>query len=251
MDNIPASVPSTPFERPAPARTPDPDHAFIKLYCCHCGEKLPVKLSCGDRTCPECRLKWFGYHFKTLLDVVTAWPSVYFLTLTIKNIPDSAWGRYHVDLIRKNFSRFRSRFKQIAGGFYVVQATNRGAGWHLHLHILYDGRYIPKDDISKAWAEITAGSFIVDIMRVDNPRVAVRYLLSDFLQSPRIRPEDQEAFNGVFRGSRIVQPFGKYRKTRFKVGPYKCPKCGESCWAFIEDILGEKRRFHRCYEDDS
>lgn len=224
------------------------EHPFLTLYCGHCGHPLKVKLGCGDRTCPECRLKWFGYHFKALLGLVSSWRTAYFLTLTLKNINEI--GRFHVKDLRKDFERLRRRFKQIQGGFYVVQATNRGKGWHLHLHILYDGFFINQKELAAAWMEITGDSFMVDIRRVGDPRTAVRYLLSDFLQAPRIREADAADFNGMFKGSRLVQPFGKYKATKLR-RPYKCPKCGEVCWGLIEDILGIKRVFRRCYENDT
>lgn len=224
-------------------------HPFITLNCSHCGRPLKVRLSCGDRTCPKCRKKWFGYHFKTLLDCISEWKAVYFLTLTVRNIPDQSFGRHDVKAIRDWFGTFRRRFKSILGGFYVVQATNRGKGWHLHLHVLYDGVFMPKNIIADAWTEISGGSYIVDIKLVQSPKTAVRYLLSDFLQSPRIRPEDFADFNGVFKGSRLVQPFGKYRKTKFRI-PFKCPDCGRCEWVNLDELLGEKRTFKRTYEED-
>jgi hypothetical protein len=170
-----------------------------------------------------------------MLTIVESWKSVYFLTLTLKNIPDNLWGRYNVEEIREAFSKLRRRFKSIAGGFYVIQATNRGKGWHLHIHALFDGSYISQKALSKAWLEIT-GSYIVGIELVQDPKKAVHYLLMDFLQAPRIRPEDAAAFNGVFRGSRLVQPFGLYRKTKFKI-PYKCPDCGNDTWVCLDALF--------------
>jgi len=243
---------------PRPRRDPGPgsnakmpeNHSFKTLHCSHCGHALKVRLSCGDRTCPECRRKWFGYHFKTLLDCVRTWKRPYFLTLTIKNIPDYSFGRYNVRELREAFGKLRRRFKRIAGGFYVVQATNYGRGWHLHLHVIFDGKFILKEVISKAWAEITAGSYIIDIKEVYSSKEAVRYLLSDFLQAPRIRPEDKETFNAVFRGSRLIQPFGEYRKIKFRI-PYKCPSCGRVEWVDLDYLLGKGRGWQRCYEEDS
>lgn len=234
---------------PGPEKHKSQDHPFITLCCGHCGQPLRVRLGCGDRTCSVCRKKWFGYHFKALLDCVTSWKAVYFLTLTTKNIPDEAFGRQDVQRIRKSLEALRRRSRSIDGGFYVVQATNRGKGWHLHLHVLYDGTFLPKKWISDTWSEITAGSYIVDIRLVQDPKTAVRYLLSDFLQTPRIRAEDETVFNLVFKGSRLVQPFGKYRKTKFRT-PFECPECGECCWTTIEELLGEKRAFRKGYEDD-
>jgi len=226
------------------------NHPFKTLYCSHCGTSLKVKLSCGDRTCPECRKKWFGYHFKILLNCVKAWKSPYFLTLTIKNIPDYSFGKYCVKDLREAFGKLRRRFKKIAGGFYVVQATNYGRGWHLHLHVLFDGSFILKDEISKIWRIVSGGSYIVDIKQVQSPKTAVRYLLSDFLQAPKIRPEDKETFNFIFKGSRLIQPFGCYRKIKLRI-PYKCPHCGRCEWIDLDYLLGIKGRWHRTYEEDS
>lgn len=226
-------------------------HPFKTLNCSHCGHGLKVRLSCGDRTCPECRKKWFGYHFKTLVDLVKTWSKPYFLTLTIKNISDDSFGKNNVRDIRECFGSFRKRFKRtIRGGFYVVQATNKGNEWHLHLHVLFDGSYFPKELISKAWSEISGGSYIIDIRQVQSPKMAVRYLLSDFLQAPRIRAEDRETFNYVFKRSRMVQPFGEYRKIKFKV-PYKCPRCGCCDWIDLDFLLGNRRPFLGGYNDDS
>jgi len=224
----------------------DDRHPFIVL-CCPCGRPLRVKLGCGDRTCPECRKKWFGYHFKTLLALVAGWKSAYFLTLTTKNIREI--GRSDVRTIRESFGRLCRYFKQIRGGFYVVQATNKGKGWHLHLHVLFDGFFIDQKALARAWLDITGDSFVVDIRKVTDPGTAVRYLLSDFLQAPRIRPGDAEEFNGVFKGSRLVQPFGLYRKTKFRV-PYRCPDCGRSEWINVDVLFGSKK-FRRHYEDDT
>ena len=227
------------------------NHPFKTLYCSHCGQILKVRLSCGDRTCPECRKKWFGYHFKILVGLISGWDKAYFLTLTIKNIPDHLFGKYSVKDIRECFGKFRRRLeKKILGGFYVVQATNRGRGWHLHLHVLYKGGFIPKEWISDVWAEITNGSFVVDIQRIQSPKTAVRYLLSDFLQSPRIRPEDKTTFNDICKGSRLVQTFGCYHKIKLRI-PLMCPKCGRCEWIDLDYLLGQGRGCRPHWEDSS
>jgi len=252
--NVPETVPMT---RPWAAPPPPPDalHPMKMILCGHCGHFFKVTLGCGDRTCPACRKKWYGHHFKMLVDLVSGWPSLRFMTLTLKNVPDSDFSKYHIKFLRKCFARLRARFPKVfSGGFYVVQDTNSGNGHHPHLHVLYDGLFIAQKDLKKAWSEITGGSFIVDIRAVPDPKGAVHYLLKDFLQAPRIRPEDRDTFNEVFKGSRMVQGFGRYSKTKFRV-PYKCPKCGESCW-LDEDALdallhpGEKRTFRRKFFDD-
>lgn len=224
----------------------DPDHPWLTLFCGHCGHQLKVELSCGSRVCPKCRRKWYGYHYKSLVNLVRTWPkgSRRSMTLTLKNIPDIEFSRYSVKDIRAFFSKLRSKFKkEILGGFYVVQATNSGNGWHLHLHVLYDGSYIRQRVLAGVWKEIT-GSYVVHIQRTRTVERAVSYLLADFSGKPRIRPEDAATYDAVFKGSRLVQPFGVYRHYKFKV-PFKCPECGCTYWALLEDLIGQPRRFHR------
>ena len=158
------------------------------------------------------------------------------MTLTLKNIEDNQFGRHHVKWIRECFSKLRKRFeKEIWGGFYVVQATNTGKGWHLHLHVLYEGRYIQQEVLSGACKYITNGSWDVDIKSVKKADKALRYLLADFSGRPRIRPGDEVIYDGVFKGSRLVQPFGVYRHFKVKV-PFRCPECGGTDWITLRGI---------------
>ena len=75
----------------------DEKHPFKTLYCSHCGHPHVIELSCGSRVCPKCRRKWFGYHFKALYKLARSWEHPRSLTLTVKNIPDSQFGRHHVN----------------------------------------------------------------------------------------------------------------------------------------------------------
>jgi len=220
------------------------EHRFVTIYCSHCGHPIRVQLNCGDRTCPICRKKWYGHHYFSLLECVKNWKECFFLTLTAKNIPDQEFTKEYLKGMRREFAALRRRYEsRISGGFYVVQATNRGNGWHVHLHVLFDGAFISVRALSRAWAEIS-GNRIVDIRKVNNPKQAVRYMLSDFLQQPRIREEDHWLYNEVFAGSRLVQPFGKYRKTKFRA-QYTCPDCGATEW-----VVSIDRYLLSCVPDD-
>jgi hypothetical protein len=210
-------------------------------------------MSCkNSRTCPVCRKKWYGYHFGALKRYVSSWPKVYLLTLTLKNVPDNEISRWHVQRLREAFSKLRYRLKQsIKDGFYVIQMTNSGEGWHLHLHVLFRGDYVSASQISKAWLEITKDSYIVNIKLVDRWQYALRYLLSDFRGEPRIREQDRELYNSLLHGSRLVQGFGEYAKIKLRV-PFRCPACRECSWEDIEVLLGNRRRFRpKKREDDS
>jgi len=246
-----STLSDTPSPRP-PRPEADPDHPVRTFYCSHCGYPLRVKMSCGDRTCPTCRRKWYGYHYGALKRYISSWSKVYFLTLTLKNIPDSEISRWHVHRLREAFSKLRYRLKpSIKDGYYVIQMTNSGTGWHLHLHALFGGQFVPVSQISKAWHEITKDSYIVNIKLVEKWEYALRYLLSDFRGGPRIREQDRETYNSLFRGSRLVQGFGKYSKIKLRV-PYRCPACGDCSWTLLEALLSDRMRFWPLNrEDDS
>jgi hypothetical protein len=192
-----------------------------------------------------CRRKWFGTHYNKIIGYVEKWKRPITVCLTLKNIPDTEFNKGSVKRIRGYFNKLRHRknFKtSIKGGFYMIQVTNDGNGWHLHMHIIYDGLYIPKKALVNAWREITGGSYIVDIGEAKNPKRAVAYLLSDFSGTPRIREQDKTVYNGVFKGSRLVQAFGCYARTKMS-SPYKCPSCGGSSWRIIIDMRRRIKRF--------
>lgn len=245
VGDIPSLAPHRP-ENPSPLPSLPPsdlNHPIRTLVCSHCGHPLRVRLSCGDRTCPICRKKWYGYHFGALKGYISTWPKIYCLTLTLVNIPDNKISRWHIERLREAFSKLRYRFKPaIQDGYYIVQATNSGAGWHLHIHVLYRGGYLSKAAVSKAWNEITKGSYIVDIKLVERYQTALQYLLSDFRGRPRIREQDVETYKRLFYRSRLVQGFGEYSKIKLRV-PYRCPACGDCSWTLLEVLLGERVRF--------
>jgi Replication protein len=59
----------------------------------------------------------------------------------------------HVRHIIKSFSRLRRMkiWRNVTGGFYRVEVTNEGKGWHLHLHVLCDVRFIDSGLLAQAW----------------------------------------------------------------------------------------------------
>lgn len=227
----------------------DPDHPYKTLYCAHCGYVHKVQLSCGSRVCPKCRRKWFGYHFKALYKLVSTWPVIYSLTLTVRNVPQDQFGKPTIKKLRDDFTKLRGCFKaHIYGGFYVVQATEKGRGWHPHLHIIYDGKYVPKEKLVAAWKDITGGDYIIDVAKVRDPKKALRYLLADFSGKPRIGPDSAELYDRVFKGSRLVQPFGIYRAYKIRT-PFKCPVCGHTEWITEMDLDGRGHGLTEYYED--
>ena len=252
---------------PASSRPdPDPEHPFKSLFCSHCGYVHRIEMSCGSRVCPKCRAKWFGYHFHALYQLTKSWAEPRSLTLTVRNVPDSEFGRHTIKWLRECYAELRRRIDppqtarekrlgirrpaRIRGGFYVVQATNYGdgSGWHPHIHVMYDGEFIPKEIIKAIWREVTKGSYIIKINRVKTPYRAIAYLLADFTNEFRIDMKYATIYDAVFKGARLVQPFGNLARAKLRV-PFKCPICGCTDWITVEDLEGEGPRLRPWYDD--
>lgn len=246
LDNTaPAPGAATDPGDPGDRRDPwgDTEHATITILCTNCGYQYVATLNCGDRTCPECRRRWYGYHYKSLKKIFGPVVSdLKFLTLTLKNIPDNDFNKDKVKYLRKCFNKLvhnkiypwnkldKRRFGDLMkAGFYFIQLTNTGRGFHLHLHVIYAGDFIPRELIKEAWRRITGDSFIIDIRKVNDVGRAVKYLLGDLLQRPRIRPGDRTKYNEALKGARLIQGFGSWAKLKIRT-PFVCPNCENDNW---------------------
>lgn len=134
--------------------------------------------SCHDRFCPHCSMKRSWIIQQNITAALE--PRRYrFLTLTLKS--DRETLNELIEKLHHSFRRLRStaEFRRaVDGGIYVVELHRRAhpARWHVHLHAVLDGRFLPQATISAAWLRITGDSHIVDIREIRNPRTTARYI---------------------------------------------------------------------------
>jgi Replication protein len=83
------------------------------------------------------------------------------VVLTARNSADLT--RETVRAFKAAFARLRrSKFaKNWRGGFYSLETTNEGRGWHLHLHALIDARYIDARQLAIEWARCIGQDFAI------------------------------------------------------------------------------------------
>ncbi len=186
---------------------------------------------------------------KRFIDQVTPYLQSFsrprFLTLTLQNVNSVSKDNYlH---LTKNFNSFVKRMQR-AGfsfdkGIIVIETTEKGKGFHLHLHILYDGFYLPQQMISDIWYDITKTSDIVDIRQPRNTEQVLRYLSKYISKGCSIN--STESLVDYFQATkhvRMFRTFGKNFKV-VKVAYHKiCPECKSQEWYFmcigrIEDDL--------------
>jgi len=169
------------------------------------------------------------------------------VVLTIQNV---AWlSAGHVREFRKWFTRLRrSKFaRNWLGGFYTIEVTNEGRGWHLHLHALIDAKWIDSFGLSAAWSKATNG--LGKIVKVKDARgkdylaEVTKYLVKG-VQLAAWPKEDIVTFVDAFRGVRTFGVFGNLygKRTEFRdwwklVRDYKpqCP-CGCSDMHYLSEM---------------
>lgn len=134
--------------------------------------------SCHDRYCLPCGNLRGRIVAANLANRIKDQPHR-LITLTLKSDDEPL-----LTLIRrlyKGFSALRRRKNwrsRMAGGAAVVEVKwNAGRKrWHPHLHIIAEGKYYPKDELSADWLSVTGDSYIVDIRLIRGHRETVHYV---------------------------------------------------------------------------
>ena len=134
-----------------------------------------------------------------------------FVTLTLKNDPDLERA---VCRIRKGFTRLRHRklwSSRVSTAAYALETTyNRSTrDWHVHLHMVCEGRFLPQAELSAEWLAVTGDSYVVDVRAVTSAGEAVKELVKYTLKDMGV-PEDQlRGAAAVLRGRRLVGVVGR------------------------------------------
>lgn len=96
--------------------------------------------------------------------------------------------------------------------------SERTECWHVHLHIVAEGKFIPQAQLSAAWLKATGDSPIVDIRLIHGHDKAVDYVVkyaAKPLEPATLRDHDRlcEAIMAL-HGRRLVLPFGSWHGIR-------------------------------------
>jgi len=131
--------------------------------------------------------------------------------------------------LRHNFSKLLKRkfyVEKISGGLYVIETTNKGQGWHVHIHSIYEGKYISIRRLVNDWSLINNVHCVCDIRTVDNTQSALSYILKDLVKTPQIGGHIED-YDFAFRGVRFISCFGSwYNKIKPEPVKSKCKFCG-------------------------
>lgn len=176
---------------------------------------------CHDALCPVCAWRKSLYLYKRLSSKVEQdIPFLSHLVLTLRNrasiagMVDDLWAYW------RKLSR-RRWFKRLVSGYYVsLEFTNRGRGWHGHLHVMVALREDLSDEelhrikvekVEREWQGITGDSFVCEWVRAQDVHEVVKYVSNmvvyegggeeELLALAReIKGRRMRSAGGVFRG---------------------------------------------------
>lgn len=145
----------------------------------------------------------------------------YLVTLTVKNGPDLAERLRH---LRGAFSRMSQarrdyakgkRFVEFArsmGGFHSIEVTNKGQGWHPHMHMVWLCASAPDPAaLSAEWHDWTGDSFIVDARPLHDPVEGFLEVCKYALKFSDLDEADNWHAYEVMSGQRLIDSHGLMR----------------------------------------
>jgi len=141
-----------------------------------------------------------------------------FITLTLRSTTDTLTEQ--VSRLYKCFAKLRRRScwsDRIKGGAAFLELTynhERGC-WHPHLHVVADGAYLPQQELSSEWLQVTGDSYIVDVRLIRGKDQCLdyvtKYASKGFGHDVIAHRDALEAAIVALRGRRLCLTFGTWR----------------------------------------
>lgn len=249
------------------------------MECTQCGYVHAVRYHCKLRVCPQCGWVRKGELTAAYADALQSLGRLRFMTLTIKNVSDlklgikrirKLFGKLRHDKIRRPVGWIEERrdildcdivegnyYKgRIRGGLYGIEPPVGLDGlWHVHLHILFAGSYIPQDQLSWDWLFLTGDSRVVYIQDVKRGQSPIGYILKYVNKHDSIvlSGNDKLAeYVSVLYNVRLLQPFGCLLGVKAEKPLFLCPECGGCVWKIVEldTVVGFNTERRYCKHSD-
>lgn len=180
---------------------------------------------CHDRFCEACAREKRNLVASNLYRAIPDKP-LRLLTLTLK-----ANGRPLTEQLKRLYSTF-TRFRNAAaikrlmwGGVSFLEVTYNAktSTWHPHLHIIFEGLYLPTDIARSTWLSLTGDSYIIDVRFIRNTRLAASYVTKYAAKTINasvwtIEPAFIEALEAL-QHCRTFNTFGTWRALKLTVVP--------------------------------
>jgi hypothetical protein len=239
----------------------------IRLRCSECQHTVAARTACRRRWCPVCARVLAARRVAKYEKAagLMQWPM--HVTLTIRNtftLEISALKKLLLDFKQLRRSVLWSR--SVKGGMVALELTNKGKGWHPHLHILCDAEWLAyktppmmrwhskerkaelcqkaSAELSALWAEIVGQEMSSVRVRRCAAALAVREVLKY-----AVKGTDMLEFKGraadvvaAMKSARLFTVFGSLYGKRKELKedprpPCTCEGCGCAGTLIPEDVL--------------
>ena len=231
--------------------------------CTGCGAATSLPYQCCLKFCPLCNwritrqrarlLKLWSQTIKQPKHLVLTRPNLAILT------------RSEIRHIQRAFAKIRRTklFAGTTGGCVSTEVTNESRGWHLHLHILLDNRWLDAPAIARAWGKHFRRDFCIvkvkDCRNSDYLHEVSKYVVKP-AQLTTWTPDEINEFIRAVTGVRMHATFGtlfklarQFRAQIHAERPQATP-CACGCDRFVieterdallHEIAREQRRKRR------
>lgn len=140
-----------------------------------------------------------------------------FVTFTCENFPRElvGWG---LDRMNDWFTTLRHRVfwsKRVSGGLKRLEDTKGADGnYHLHIHCLVEGSYMPQKELASMWQEIASKdgwpAVVVDIREVKGIGKAIKEISKYCFKPDGLEFEDKAFLSKTFKNRRLYSFFGEW-----------------------------------------
>ena len=180
--------------------------------------------------CPMCAIRRGAKMLKAYLDKYEAVMvehghlRPYLVTVTVKNGPDLDERLKHLrgalrrmsqarrDYIANPKKRRHVEFVKSQGGFHSIEVTNKGQGWHPHVHMIWLCASEPDQKaLSAEWLGWTGDSFIVDVRPLHDPVEGFLEVCKYALKFSDLSEADNWHAYEVMSGQRLIDSHGLMR----------------------------------------
>jgi hypothetical protein len=206
--------------------------------CTNCGNHQYHVNHCQQRLCAICAPKQTAKRSRRVFAITQTMTNPKWLTLTMSRAPDLAQG---LKDIRAAFGRGR-RLKNIKclvnGGLYKLEAVPKPDGWHVHIHAIIDGAFLPVQLIWSTWKKSLRAPHGGAHIKKINGKLQARDF-SKYAAKPEDvatwTPAQLHEFVHAWRNVRMWQTYGKNFNFKLDaelndppVNPNVCEKCGST-----------------------
>ena len=172
--------------------------------------------ACRDRLCLPCSRDRAATIRHNVVERLNGRPCR-FITLTLKGSQEPlavVITRLLACFRRLRHRRFWSSHVKGGIGFVEFKWSPKFQGWHVHLHTITHGRYVPKQDLVAEWYAVTGDSIIVDIAFVRQEQKVIDYV-TKYVTKPWERDDihAEQRLNEIIlgtKGKRLIMGFGDF-----------------------------------------